>query len=216
MPSDLSLGVLGYITADNASQTTETRLSADCAGTDDPLFSTLDSVKMSEFITDGVDSIDITTNRYFNNINAVQSGGGLSLAELNADGASPPYSAIIGNSTTGNSQANFNFNFGGLTNTPGEPGSRFYRIGTNPRNFTYSKVSGVTTDGQTYTWAHEFQPSSNLDWTVNIDAAGHQVSANDSALFCEVKCKFYDYGYNSGTLDYDTWLYQEFYRTAFG
>lgn len=211
MPSDLRLGVLGYITTDNASQTTETRLSADCAG-----ISTLDPVKMSEFLSEGVGSIDITTNRYFNGINAIQYGSGLSLAEINDQGSSPPYSAVIGNLTTGNNQADFWFNFEGLTNTPGEPGYRFYRIGTNPRNFTYSRVSGVTTNGQTYTWAHEFQPSSNLDWTVNIDAAGHQISANDSALLCEVKCRFYDHGYNSGTPDYNTWLYQEFYRTTFG
>jgi len=199
----------------------ETRLSADCAGTDDPLFNTLAPVKMSEFLTDGVTTIDMKTNRYFNGIGAVQPGGGQTLNTLNTPaifggGPTPPYTAIIGNSTTENGQADFWFNFGGLTNTPGEPGYRFYRIGTNPHNFTYSRVSGVTSDGATYTWAHEFQPSSNLDWTVNINASGHPIESYLDQLYCEVKCKFYDHGYNGGTPNYDTWLYMAFYRTAPG
>jgi len=106
---------------------------------------------------------------------------------------------------------NFYLEFLDLSGTPGEPGYRFNRIGTTAGNFTYGRLQGIY-GGH---WAHHFEPVSDLDWTVQINADG-SIPFIQSAIYCRVSYKFYDHGYNNGTTNYNTALQQAFWRSTYG
>lgn len=134
--------------------------------------------------------------------------GPVKMSEFLTDGVS---SVTLDDTSIANNQsANFYYNFLGLTDTPGEPGYRFNRIGTTAGNFTYGRLSGVNQTG----WVHQFIPASDLDWTVQIQAVSFLFFTQ--VINCSVQTRFYDHGYNSDSSNYNTYITQNFVRSALG
>jgi hypothetical protein len=114
----------------------------------------------------------------------------------------------VGQTLANNEIANLYLNFSGITNTPGDPGYRFNRIGTTAGNFTYARLEGTY---GSY-WAHHFEPSGDLDWTVQVHA-DQNLPLIQSAIYCRISYKFYDHGYNSGTTNYNQEYQLAFWRS---